>query len=278
MYRKTAQVLILIAFVLSACNLPGGQGDSGETDDLVLTITAQAAIIQPGGGDPNQGQQPGVPAATATLELTATPEGSATPSVPQVTVTTDTNCRTGPGTAYDIIGALLIGQVGTVVGKNSSTGYWIINNPGRTGTCWLYPQYATVTGNTANLQEYTIPPTPTPTKTSTPLPTSTFTPSPTPAAPAPAASVSVTKNCIMIIPAPPTFMYNGTLTWQDNSNNEDGFNIYFNGALQATLPANSTSYPIPPLPFPAGTPEVWGVEAFNAAGKATITITNFICP
>ncbi len=278
MHRKTARFFVLIAFVLSACNLPDGQGGTVGPDDLALTVTAQAALLQPNNVDPNQGQQPGAPAATATLEFTATPEVSATPSVPQVTVTIDTNCRTGPGTAYDIIGALLVGQVGTVVGKNSSTGYWIINNPGRTGTCWLYPQYATVTGNTANLQEYSIPPTPTPSKTPTPLPTSTFTPTATLSQPAPAENVSVAKNCALIIPVPATYLYNGTLNWQDKSNNEDGFNIYFNGALQTTLPANTTSFPVPPIPFPQGTVEVWGVEAFNAAGKASITMTNFICP
>lgn len=262
--------------VLSACNLPVGQDGTSETENLALTITAQALILQPNGVDANQGQQPEVPAASATPEFTATPGASATPSVPQVTVTIDTNCRTGPGTAYDIIGALLVGQVGTVVGKNSSTGYWIINNLGRTGTCWLYPQYATVTGNTANLQEYSIPPTPTPSKTPTPLPTATFTPTATLAPPAAVNNVAVAKICVPLVA--PLFNYGGTLTWEDKSNNEDGFNIYFNGALFATIPANAVSYPLPLLPFPAGTPEKWGVEAFNAAGKAAIKDTTFTCP
>lgn len=265
MNRRNCALFVLVAFVFSACNLPGGQ----EPDvDLALTITAQALLLQPGGGEPTQNQQ--LPAETATPEFTATPAASATPSVPQVTVSQNTNCRTGPGIVYDNIGALLVGQVGTVVGKNSSTGYWIINNPGKAGTCWLYPQYATVSGNTANLQEYSIPPTPTPSATPTSTPTATLAP------PAAVANVVVAKICIPLIM--PTFNYSGTLSWEDKSNNENGFNIYFNGALFTTLPANTTVYAIPPIPLVAGIPATWGVEAFNAAGKSAIKDTVFACP
>ncbi|MBK6646404.1 MAG: hypothetical protein IPG44_11785 [Anaerolineales bacterium] len=157
---------------------------------------------------------------TATPAFTATPELTGTPSVPEVTVSVNTNCRTGPGTAYQIIGALVIGQKGIVVGKNSPTGYWIINNPGSTGTCWLFPQYATVSGDTSKLQEYAIPPTPTPTFTSTPTAT------PTLASPAPVNNVNITMVCT---PDGINFKHSGTLTWEDKSNNEDGFNIYVNG-------------------------------------------------
>ncbi|MBI2332675.1 MAG: hypothetical protein HYU84_11045 [Chloroflexi bacterium] len=265
MFRRESVFLlsVLLIAALSACNLPSGEPTETEavdSVDLELTITALAGT-------------PTVPQDTATPQFTATTGPSATPSVPQVTVTTDTNCRTGPGKQYDNIGALLVGQVGIVVGKNTSTGYWIINNPGKTGTCWLFPQFATVSGNTANLQEYSIPPTP------TPSPTPTFTPTPTLAPPAPINNPTVAKVCILINPGPPQiFSYTGTLNWEDKSNNEDGFNIYFNGGLFANVPANSTSYAIPPLPFPAGTPTKWGVEAFNAAGKAAIKEVITICP
>jgi hypothetical protein len=171
---------------------------------------------------------------------------------------------------YDNIGALLIGQVAIVVGKNTQTGYWIINNPGKTGTCWLYPQYATVSGNTANLQEYSIPPTPTPTSTPT------FTPTPTLAPPAPVNNPTMTMICI---PVGPNFNHSGVLNWEDKSNNENGFNIYINGALFASVPANTTSYNVPPLgPFAPGIASIYGVEAFNNAGKAAIKTVTRGCP
>lgn len=166
---------VSLVVVIMACNLPSG---ATPTPDLALTITALAQVTQTDTPTLN----------TATLIFTGTPAFTSTPTVPVVSVSVNTNCRTGPSTQYDRVGGLLVGQTAEVVGKNSSTNYWIIKNPGSSGTCWLWGQYATVSGNTANLPEYPIPPTPTPTITPTPTttptpsstPTPTFTPTPTP--------------------------------------------------------------------------------------------------
>jgi hypothetical protein len=273
MYRRKSIlfVSVLLIAALSACNLPaaGQATEETTTDGLALTVTAQALLIEQGSSqqEPPTGQE----AATATPEFTATAGPTSTPSVPQVTVSIDTNCRTGPGVIYDNIGALFVGQVGTVVGKNSSTGYWIINNPGKTGTCWLFPQYATVSGNTANLQEYSIPPTPTPTATSTPTQT------PTPSIPAPVNNPTMAMVCI---PNGLNFNHSGVLSWEDKSNNEDGFNIYVNNVLFVSIPANSTSQAIPAsaVAFPPGVASIYGVEAFNTAGKAAIKTVTKGCP
>ncbi len=259
---------ILLIITLTACNLPGGQSTQtpGEIN-LALTVTAQAILLQPAAFT-------ATPEFTATAGPTPTPGFTSTPSVPEVSVTTNTNCRTGPGVQYDNIGALLIGQKGIVVGKNTPTGYWIINNPGKTGTCWLYPQYATVSGNTANLQEYSIPPTPTPTATSTPTATPTQTSTPTP-------PTAVTNLVAVKVCAPqvlPIYLYSGVINWQDNSNNEGGFNIYLNGGLFGTIGANITTYPIPALALAAGTPITLSVEAFNSGGKSAKVDVVVICP
>ena len=79
-----------------------------------------------------------------------------------VGVSTNTNCRTGPGTIYDIVGALLVGEEAEVVGKGDWGNYWIIKNPDGAGECWLWSNYATVVGPTDGLTVYTPPPTPTP--------------------------------------------------------------------------------------------------------------------
>jgi hypothetical protein len=69
----------------------------------------------------------------------------------------------GPGRAYDRVGALLVGEVAEVVGRNANGEYWYIRNPRQPGGfCWLWGEYATVTGNFAALPIFTPPPTPTP--------------------------------------------------------------------------------------------------------------------
>lgn len=248
MKKRILFLSIFLVIALSACNLP--TSGSENVDDLALTVTAQHLLLN---------QPSAEPQFTATPEFTATPGFTSTPSVPQVTVSTNTNCRTGHTTQFDNIDSLLVGQIAEVVGKNTQTGYWIIKRLNGSGICWLFPQYATVTGNTSNLPEYPLQPTPTPSKTPTPTVTATL------AAPVAVDNLTMTMAC-------PNAIHSGTLNWTDKSNNEDGFNIYANGVLLASIPANSTSYNVaaaPGGPFLPGIASNFEVEAFNGAGKAT---------
>ena len=108
---------------------------------------------------------------TATFTPIFTPTGTLTPSPvftttafnPQVSVSVATNCRTGPGKVYDRVGALLVGQMAEVVGREDTGNYWYIRNPNQSnGYCWLWGEYATLTGNFAALPRLTPPATPTP--------------------------------------------------------------------------------------------------------------------
>ncbi|MHB8777787.1 MAG: SH3 domain-containing protein [Anaerolineales bacterium] len=248
---------VVLILALIACNLPTGL--SPEAPDLALTVTAQARLLEPGA--PPVVQDTPLPVSTSTQEFTPTITLTPTPSVPTVTVSLNTNCRTGPGTQYDWIGALVIGQSAEVVGKNSTVNYWIIKTPGGSGICWLWGQYATVSGNISGLTEYAIPSTPTP----SPIPK-----------PAAVKNLIANKVCLPLVP--PNFQYTGNITWEDKSDNEKGFNIYFNGGFSAAVGPNITTYPIPPLVLPAGVPITMGVEAFNDAGKSATKNVTFTCP
>jgi len=261
--RLALFVYVLLIAALSACNLPSSQPTEMPTPDLILTVTAQAALLlQPATVQAQFTSAPG---------FTPTPQFTSTPTVPMASVSQNTNCRIGPGTQYDLIDSLLVGQTSEVVGRSSGApNYWIIKRVNGAGTCWLWGEYATVSGNTANLSDYPVPPTPTPSPTPSVTPTATLAP------PVPVENVNAAKVCTPL--AAPLYQYGGTLTWEDKSNNETGFNIYLNGALFATLGANSVSYPIPPLPFAAGTPMKLGVEAYNSAGKSATRDVTFTCP
>lgn len=256
MKKRNLFLSIFLIIALSACNLPSGNGDTGgdgdtggndeqPIDDLALTVTAQYLLLN---------QVSATPEFTATPQFTATPENTATPSVPQVSVTTNTNCRTGPGVVYDLLGGLNIGQFAEVVGKNSSTGYWIIKLPGSSTICWLFPQHATVSGNTANLPEYPVPPTPTPSL---------------PAAP---KNFKVDKTCD-VDGITLKYKVKVKLTWEDVANNESGYRIYENGVEIVALAADSTSYThntTMAIVPPPGSPLVYTytIEAYNSAGKS----------
>jgi hypothetical protein len=120
---------------------------------------------------------PQPPTLIPTQTLTATLSSTFTPLVPQISVSVPTNCRNGPGKIYDLEGALLVGEVAQIYGRDPTGKYWYIPNPNRNGHfCWVWGEYATLSGNTSFLPVYTPPPTPTPTLT--PTPTRTPTPAP----------------------------------------------------------------------------------------------------
>jgi hypothetical protein len=114
--------------------------------------------------EPTSTQTPD-PTITSSATITLTP----TPEKPMVSVSVNTNCRTGPGQQFDLAGALLVGEQAEVVGVYPDGDYWIIKNLRRGGECWLWGNYATVVGQTAGLPVFTSPPTPTPSFTPTPV-------------------------------------------------------------------------------------------------------------
>lgn len=150
------RIIILTALTLTACGVPAATPEPTSGPDLALTITAQALLLQAGT------KTALAPTSTPEPTHTSAPAITETPSTVIVTVSANTNCRSGPGVDYDIVGALTIGQQAEVIGKNSITGYWIINNPIGPGTCWLWGEHATITGTFASLQEIAVPPTVTP--------------------------------------------------------------------------------------------------------------------
>ncbi len=129
------------------------------------------------------------PTADATIETptdSLTPSATLTATTPSATtvsvsVSVDTNCRTGPDKDYDRIGIFKVGETAKVVGKKTSYNYWIIENPSADGECWLWGKYATVDGDINTLKEYALPPFSTPTTT--------------PSAITVSVSVSVDTNC-----------------------------------------------------------------------------------
>ena len=188
-FRRTSLPLLFILLGILACALPGipQQVDQNSVSTAVaqtLAVIAQmtrdagsgvvdvksatpSATLRP--EDPTYTPLP--PTFTPTLTLSPTAVFTVTPLFPMIHVSVATNCRLGPGKLYRLVGALLVGETVRVYARDPSGDYWYIRNPDRaTGFCWVWGEYATVTGITSVLPIYTPPPTPTPTRTATPSP------------------------------------------------------------------------------------------------------------
>jgi len=102
---------------------------------------------------------------TATLIPSPTEPATAEPTLTlgpaMISVSVDTNCRVGPGAIFERVGILLIGEVAPVLGRDSTGQYWYIKNPdGVPENCWVWGEYATITGNTLPLLFMTAAPPP----------------------------------------------------------------------------------------------------------------------
>jgi len=138
--KNLTRIVILIALTITACASPTPPAVPTTGPDLALTITAQAQLLE------SINQTSLAPTSTPEPTFTSAPVFTETPAKVFVTVSANTNCRSGPTVDYEIIGALTIGQQAEVVGKSSTTNYWIINNPNGPGTCWLWGEHATING------------------------------------------------------------------------------------------------------------------------------------
>ena len=282
MKNKIPLLALLIGLTL-ACNLPiqgiENRPPAEETAiyELALTVTSQAeflaALNNPEASSttpPSESTPTSLPTATNIPEAappttTSVPSASpapattATPMIPIVSVSANTNCRTGPGQIYDVVGALLIGESAEITGKNSNSNYWIIRNPDNpTTTCWLWGEHASISGNQSSLSEISIPPSPTPTKLSPPNAVSNLNGSGSCDDPGGSGYHLHTVS--------------GTITWKDNSNNEQGFTIYADHLLGdapqqiGSVDANNTSYNFSVITL--DNPFALLVTSNNAAGSS----------
>lgn len=172
-YRPILLSVAVLLIASLACSLPGTPTQEpnilgtavAETIAAGLTQNAEPIIPNTGLGTPTATQTftPELPTLTPTSTLSPTPVFTSTPLVPLISVSVPTNCRVGPGKVYDRVGALLVGETAEVVGRDPTGNYWYIRNPDQSNDfCWLWGEYATLTGNYTVLPMFTPPPTPTP--------------------------------------------------------------------------------------------------------------------
>jgi hypothetical protein len=120
---KFKPLLAFAAALLLATLACTQSGTPAPDPNFVNTAVAQTLVaIQTGGAPsvtplvPTSTFTPEPPTITPTVTLSPTPVFTATPSVPLISVSVATNCRVGPGRAYD--------RVGRAAGRRDGRGHW----------------------------------------------------------------------------------------------------------------------------------------------------------
>jgi hypothetical protein len=94
-----------------------------------------------------------VPTGTATVTLTPTPRPTPTPVELNLTMTRElVNCRYGPGVVFELINELSEGQTVRAVGRDDSSSWWYVRDPGNPGgNCWVSADVSKLDGDGSQL-------------------------------------------------------------------------------------------------------------------------------
>jgi CSLREA domain-containing protein len=181
--------------------------------------------------------QPGdVPAPDGSMPATPTPTPVLQPSAKFIM---NAFCRKGPGTEYGTSAGYEMGQVAGLIGRSEPGRplWWLTEL-----RCWVSDSTVETSGPVEDLPPYPAPPTPVP-----------VTPPEAPARFRISDRVCDPK------------LYTVTLSWIDQAGNEDGYRLYRDGGLIATLGADANGYVDSP---PRGGAHSYALEAFNAGGAS----------
>lgn len=292
--RNVLALVVILGVVVLACNLPAaGAGTPPATEppteisaeDLAATYVAQ----------------------TATAKAAESPAATQEPGDEKVTVSVSlaTNCRTGPDAGYQLLMTVQPGSTFDVVGKYTPKTYWIINMP-TGGTCWLWGQYASVTGDTSKLPEIAAPAPPPVAQSSdsnsnqsdntndsnnsndssdndnSTVPLIPLVPIQIFVIPNAPTNVDISRSCVTLTKPGdlfPSFKQTTTFTWTDASTNETGFNIFKDGTKVASLSPNTQKYIDEFVVLLAQSPTVsYGVQAFTDTGvSSTVSASVSYC-
>lgn len=138
MKRRKALFIFLSAILVFACNLPAAIPTPTPSPIPAASLTPTAVL----------------PTLTATVVGSTVPFASPNDG--------PLNCRSGPGTNFQVVVVLNPAQSAEVVGKNPEGTWWHVKNPSIAGSfCWISVPFANITGDASGVQVVAIPPTPT---------------------------------------------------------------------------------------------------------------------
>lgn len=200
--KRIAPLMLALAIILSACNMPAEETSPDIATAAALTVEAALNVT---------------PLASPVVVATQ-PVNDAEPasdSQPLASFEDVTNCRTGPGVNYQRITQIPPLVSVEIVGFFPPN-YWVVNTDA--GPCWVAGEFVTPSGNVAVVPTVTAPPTPQGEGLQ---------------------AVSIQKwniSCNF-----ETNEAEISLAWQDKDG-EEGYRILRNDEVVAELPANSTQF------------------------------------
>lgn len=262
MHLRNLVAIFVAAAFLAACNLgvpaPVSHPDQNAIETAVEQ-TLQAGAVTPfisPAGPATTVVGSGTPGITPSASPSVSPTVTRTPSgdKPTLSITGNSNCRTGPGASFKNVTGFTPGAELEIVGRYTPTNFWLVKIPGSTETCWVWGEFATAKGNIESVPE-----------TTPVVPTALALPPTQPGA------LFYSYECT-------NYSISVTLTWSDKANNEKGYRIYRGDSQVADLPAGSSSYDDTVSLAPPQSLQ-YSVVAYNDNGESSPSRVSFTaCP
>lgn len=188
----------------------------------------------------------------------------------------NSSCRRGANAQFDVHNFLYEGEEAQLLGRLSDNTWFYAELPNDLGRCWIFAENLELAGAFAEL----------PIRSSPQLPSSGEngeggngesgsegggSGSGSATVPDPPSSFSLTNEVCL------GASFTISMSWADNSGNEEGFRIYRDGGLVATLSANTTSFSENAGNTNSGFS--YKVVAFNGEGESSgPTLSTSVCP
>jgi hypothetical protein len=229
MKRKFLYLALAVGLVMASCSMPGSTSSTNADMLTAAALTVQAAL-----------SATPLPAESTPTASSAGITPTQTFSPPMVSVGEVTNCREGPDVNYEKVTQVLPGEQVQITGFYPPN-YWLVST--KSGTCWLYGEFATPVGSFAAVPTVTAPPTPTG-KPPEALSFAKWN-----------ISCDYTNNQATVL-----------LRWNDKAEGETGYRIYRNGTAIAELAPDSTEF-TEIISLLSGQSVGYMVEVFSPAGS-----------
>lgn len=181
--KRYSLVFILIITTLTGCSLQAGPQNNpdpiytsaAQTIAATLTYGANLAALStqqpiptwPSIESPTENPIPAVPSPivifTPVVVSTPIPTINPTATKPSISSTVNTNCREGPGSDWDVLSGLMVGDKVAVLGRLSANNWYLVEDPDDSaGSCWVWSRTTVIDGNIDSILIVTPPPSPIP--------------------------------------------------------------------------------------------------------------------
>jgi hypothetical protein len=246
--------LLILLFIVFAYNSPV-EGASMTSQARINTVSSRRAALTP---QSTATTPQSLIIETPSVTPTIPPTNTVTPtySVPMLHVREATNCRTGPGKAYELIVLYPVNQTLEIAGRYEPGNFWLVKSTeSPTGTCWLWGEFVEIIGSYWTLPSVTPPPTPV--ASITPLP----------------QELPLPEFRYSCDPVGNTFSFH--VTWKDRGQ-ETRYRIFRDGLQVAQLPVGSTTYS-ETISMPARQSAEYYIQVYNATGSANMPVIKMSC-